>query len=165
MGQAAATICVDRFLEMLRSEAGLIGALRLLSPLAGPAIPDLLDRQILGSNVGYELLEKTVGAKYPSVHVYCDKVSNTMREKFRSFSGTVQLTAEIRVSQDRLEGIEDTLKQYTDAMTTVLDQNRGDWAPGVQFTGGYEISYQPVKHGGKNFLQTAKINLAVNVSM
>ncbi len=165
MGQAAASICVDRFLEIMRSETGLIGALRVLSPLTGLEIPDLTDRQILGSNVSYELLEKTVGAKYPSVHIYCDKVSNTLREKFRSFSGTVQLTAEVRVSQDRLEGIEDTLKQYTDALTSVLDHNRGDWAPGVQFTGGYEIAYQPVKHGGKNFLQTAKIGFAVNVSM
>ncbi len=165
MGQAAATICVNRFLEMLRAESGMLGALRLLSPGAGLDISELTDRQILGSNISYDLLEKTVGAKYPSVHIYCDKVSNTMREKFRSFSGTVQITAEVRVSQDRLDGIEETLKQYTDALTLVLDQNRGDWAPGVQFTGGYEISYQPVKHGGKNFLQTAKVSLAVNVSM
>ena len=162
MGRVVASICTGRFLEMLKAESGLSSALMEMSV---QEIPQVWDRQILSSNAGFELLEKSAGAKYPSVHVYCDKISNTMREKFRIFSGTVQLIAEVRVSQDRLENIEDILQQYIGALTLVLDQNRGDWAPGVQFTGGYEIAFQPVKHGGKNFLQTAKIGFALNVSM
>ena len=53
---------------------------------------------------------------------------------------------------------------YVDAVTDVLDSQRGCWAPGVMYTGGYEVSLNPLKHGGKNFLQTAKITFELEVS-
>lgn len=74
------------------------------------------------------------------------------------------MTAEVRVSQDRLEGVESQLQLYVDALTQVLDQGRGDLGDGVFYAGGYEVSYSPVKHGGRNFLQTAKVTFTVDIS-
>lgn len=115
-------------------------------------------------NVAPDLMEKTAGAQYPRLHLYTEKVSNSLREKFRTFSGTVRLAAEIRVSQDRFENLERSLLLYVDAVTDVLDSHRGCWSDGVLYTGGYEITLQPMKHGGKNFLQTAKITFELEVS-
>ncbi len=97
--------------------------------------------------------------KYPVVHVYSDRVRNLLTEKFRTFSGKVRTVAEVRVSQDRIEGMEEQLRLYVDAVTQVLDANRGSWGEGAFFTGGYEVSIDPVQHGGRNFLQIAKVSL------
>ncbi len=51
------------------------------------------------------------------------------------------------------------------AVTRVLDTNRGDWGGGILFGGSYEVTYGPVKHGGKNLLQTAKITFALEASL
>jgi hypothetical protein len=46
----------------------------------------------------------------------------------------------------------------------VLDSNRGSWGQGVFFTGGYEVSFDPVQHGGRNFLQVARVSFEVDLS-
>jgi hypothetical protein len=74
------------------------------------------------------------------------------------------MTIEVRVSQDRLEGIEAQSQMYLDAATQVLDQNRGDWGEGMFYAGGYEAAFGPVKHGGQNFIQVAKVTFDVGVS-
>ena len=72
--------------------------------------------------------------------------------------------AEVRVSQGRLEGIEQQLRLYVDAVTQVLDANRGDWGQGMFFTGGYEVKFDPVQYGGRNILQVAKVIFEVDLS-
>ena len=68
------------------------------------------------------------------------------------------------MSQDRLEGLEQRSQTLADAITDVLDQSRGTWGQGMFYSGGYELSFTPVKHGGKNFIQTVKISFDVDVS-
>jgi len=97
--------------------------------------------------------------------VYADRVQNLLTEKFRTFSGKVRTIVEIRVSQDRLEGLEETLRLYVEAVTQVLDVNRGSWGEGAFFTGGYDASIEPVRHGGRNFLQIAKVTFEVDISV
>ena len=104
------------------------------------------------------------GVKYPVVYVYSDRVRNVLTEKFRNFSGKVRTVTEVRVSQDRIEGIEDQLRLYVDAVTQVLDANRGNWGQGAFYTGGYEVTFDPVQHGGQNFLQVAKVSFEVDFS-
>ena len=77
---------------------------------------------------------------YPSLNVYCEKIANTLKEKFRSFSGSVQMTIEVRHSQDRLDGLQDALELYVDSVTQVLDAERGDWGSGMFYAGGYEVT-------------------------
>jgi hypothetical protein len=96
--------------------------------------------------------------------VYCTKVVNELREKFRTFSGDAQMTVEVRVSQDRLDQIETNLQAYTDAVTQVLDNSRGDWGDGMFFDGEYDVTFGGVKHGGRNFLQIAKISFVLEIS-
>ena len=120
--------------------------------------------QILAQNVSVELAERSTDVQYPSVSVYCEKIVNQLKEKFRNFSGIAVMTIEVRVSQDRLNGIEEQLQMYVDAATQVLDQNRGDWGEGMFFAGAYEATLGSVKHGGQNFIQVGKVSFEVGVS-
>ncbi len=160
----AGTLAANRFWELLTAETGLNSALRIIGQgdELGPA--DLVERQVLTQQIAADLEEKTAGARYPSFHIYCEQMSNTLREKFRTFSGTVRMAADVRVSQDRLESIDTLLHRYVDGLTFVLDNNRGDWGNGMHYGGGYDVTFLPVKHGGKNFLQSAKVTFTVNVS-
>lgn len=156
---------VDAFIHILKSDGGLALGLANVSQSANIELPALGDRQVKAQNIAFELEEKTIGAQYPSYHIYCEKLSNTLKEKFRVFSGTARMVTEVRVSQDRLDLIETQLHNYVDGVIEVLDANRGDWGGGMFYSGGYEVAYQPVKHGGKNFLQTAKVTFEVNMSV
>src|SRR3954471_16831633 len=71
-------------------------------------------------NAAAELVERSATVKYPLVSVYCEKVTNDLREKFCSFSGSVEMAIEVRHSQDRLEGMEEALERQTDAVTKAL---------------------------------------------
>jgi len=128
--------------------------------LAGP----LHAAQIRLQNVAADLAERGSMVKYPAVNVYCEQIVNQMTEKFRTFSGTVQMAIEIRHSQDRLEGLQAGLDLYADAMTAVLDTGRGDWGDGAFYGGGYKVAFGAVKQGGKNFIQVAKITFEIGVS-
>ncbi len=64
---------------------------------------------------------------------------NDLREKFRTFSGTVALAIDVRVSHDRSDAIGQALDVYVDAVTEVLDRARGEWRPGLYYPGGYEV--------------------------
>ena len=120
--------------------------------------------QVRTQNVSTDLAERTGSVKYPALYVYCEKVINDLTEKFRSFSGRVQMAIEIRHSQDRLEGLQDVLELYADATTQSLNASRGDWGDGMFYSGGYEVAFGAAKHGGKNFIQVAKVTFEIQVS-
>ena len=152
-------------IRLITGASGLNSSLGALTQtdraLAGP-----LDMaQVRAQNVAADLAERASKLKYPVVNVYCEKVTNRLTEKFRRFSGTVQMTIEIRHSQDRLEGLQDSLHLYTDAAAQVLAANRGDWGNGMFYAGGYEASFGAVKQGGKNFIQVAKVTFEIGVSI
>jgi hypothetical protein len=121
-------------------------------------------RTIRAQNASADISEKAGQAHYPALLVYCDKMSNTLKEKFRQFSGKAHMVVEVRHSQDGLETIEANLQSYVDAVCALLDDSRGDWGDGAFYTGGYDVVYEPVARGGKNFLQRAKVGFDVEVS-
>ena len=121
--------------------------------------------QVRAQNAAADLVERSSGTQYPAVNVYCEKIVNNLTEKFRTFSGTAQMAIEMRHSQDRLEGLQDRLELYTDAVMQMLDAARGDWGDGMFFAGAYQVAFGAVKQGGKNFVQTAKITFEIGVSM
>jgi hypothetical protein len=155
----------NRVAELLKSTKGLTSSVHQAALSARVQLSEIAPGQVFAQNVAFDVTERTGGAKYPAVHVYCEKVSNEMREKFRTFSGRVRMVVEIRVSQDRLEGLESQLHGYADAVTRVLDGNRGDWGSGMYYAGGYEINFGAVKKGGKNHIQTAKVQFDVEGSL
>jgi hypothetical protein len=150
---------------MLAASDGLPASVAAVAEAANESLPPIGAAQIVAQNVAAELVERSNVVRYPSVHVYCERLSNTLREKFRTFSGKAHLAMEVRWSQDRLEGLERQVQLYVDAVTRVLDQRRGDWGSGLFYGGGYEVIFGAVKRGGKSYLQTAKITLEVDVSI
>ena len=154
----------NKLAGLLRSKNGVPAALTALLSEEEFTLPPVTPQQIICQNVAPELSERSAGSKYPIICVYCSKLANELREKFRSFSGDAQMVIEARVSQDRLDELEMHLHAYADAITQVLDDNRGDWGDGVFYAGGYEVSFGSVKPGGRNFIQIAKVTLDLEIS-
>jgi hypothetical protein len=159
------SLATSALTKHLNGEAGLpekVGQLVLTSALQ---IPQISPSDILERHVAADVAEKTSGVRYPVVYVYCEKVVNDLREKFRTFSGTAELSVDIRVSHEHMDDLQGLLQAYVEAVTDVLDKRRGQWAKGVFYSGGYEIHFGPIKRGGRNFIQSAKVDLTVNVSV
>lgn len=161
VGKAA----TNRIVEMLTAPTGLPFTVAALSEYEEVELAQISAENVAAQNVSFELAERGAGVKYPVFYVYCEGVANLLKEKFRTFSGKVYMAVEVRVSLDRLEGLGRELELYTSGVTDVLDSHRGQWAPGMFYTGGYKVEFGPVKRGGKNLLQTAKILFEVEVSL
>src|SRR5258708_4675843 len=159
------TRATTRLFQFLLTPAGLSENLAAVAELNGINLAEIGAKQVYTQNVVQELLERAVDVKYPLVLLYCEKIGNDLREKFRTFSGKAHMAIEVRVSQDRIEGLEKLLEIYVDTVTRILDQNRGDWGHGMFYTGGYEAVFAEMKHGGRNFIQTGKIRFEVLVSI
>jgi cell division protein ZapA (FtsZ GTPase activity inhibitor) len=119
---------------------------------------------IVALNASADISEKTGYVQYPALLVYCDKLSNTLKEKFRQFSGTAHVVVEVRHSQDDLDGMGSCVDVYVDAVCALLDNSRGDLGSGYFYSGGYDVIYETVARGGRNFLQRAKVGFDVEVS-
>ncbi len=158
----AASIAAGKVVAMLTDSVAGVGP--VLAEIAADAGVELAAISAIAQNAPVALMEKSSAVKYPVVLVYSDRVQNLLTEKFRNFSGKVRTVAEVRASQDRIEGLEERVRLYVDAVTQVLDANRGDWGQGMFFTGGYEVKFDPVQHGGRNVLQVAKVIFEVDLS-
>ena len=160
-----ASVAAQKMVEFLSANGnGVNSAVGQLANDTGITLVPLSPASIVNENVPPALIEKARPLKYPSMHVYTDRIRNLLTEKFRTFSGKVRTVTEVRVSQDRIEGIENQLRLYVDAVTQVLDAKRGSWGQGAFYTGGYEVSFDPVQHGGLNFLQVARVSFEVDFS-
>jgi len=122
-------------------------------------------RSFLGMNVSPELLEKANQAQYPAVMVYCERLNNTLGEKFRTFAGQARVTVEIRNSEDRIEGVNSGSSLYADLICELLEKAGGPWSDFCWFDGRYEVTFQAVKAGGKQFVQSTKVTFEVDVSI
>lgn len=121
-------------------------------------------RSVSALHAGVEISEKSGHNHYPLLLVYCDKMTNSLKEKFRRFSGKAHLVIEVRHSEDRLDYLDAGTQVYVDAVCALLDESRGDWGGGAFYTGGYDVSYEPITRGGKNFLQRSKVGFEVEIS-
>ena len=159
------SVTTTKLAGLLTAATGLPASVAAIAAGASIQIPEITPSQIVAQNVAADIAEISLVTKYPAVHVYCEKATNQLKEKFRTFSGQAQMVVETRVSQDQLQNLETQMQLYVEAVTSVLDANRGDWGGGMFYGGGYEVSYGQVKHGGRNLLQIAKISFVVEVSM
>lgn len=123
------------------------------------------EAQVRMQNVAADIAEQSEVVRYPVLLVYCDKVVNNLKEKFRTFSGTVQMAIEVRHSSDRLEGLGEQVEAMADAVTGTLTASRGDWGNGMFYSGGYQVAYAAAKRGGKNFMQAAKVTFEIGASI
>lgn len=159
-----ATIAIKTLETLLRAPTGLATGLAAVRARTGTSLAPLQDNQLVGLQIAAEIADKSGCIQYPTFFIYCERLNNTLREKFRSFSGTATLTIEVRVTHDRIETISGALQHYVDGLTETLDSLRGDWGEGQFYTGGYQITFGPVKTGGKNFLQVAKATFDLQIS-
>lgn len=152
-------------MDILTAAGGVKGqiALRLQEgPLRFEEVPY---PRIAEHHAAVDVTDKAQGNKYPQILVYCERVHNLQTEKFRRFSGRVDAVIEVRHSQDRLEELEQWTHLYAEAVTAVLEGCRGEWRPGVYYCGKYEVKYEAVKHGGRNFVKTVRVMLPVDVNI
>jgi hypothetical protein len=157
IGSAASSLVIHRL-------TGSSGVNVNLASLAH-GLPPLDAAQIRTGNIAADLADRSDIVRYPSANVYCEKIVNSQVEKFRTFSGTIQMTIDLRHSEDRVDKVQSHLELYADAVMGVLDVSSGDWGGGMYYGGGYQVAFTPIKHGGKNFIQTAKITFEIGVSI
>jgi hypothetical protein len=90
--------------------------------------------QIRSQNAAADLAERSEPMVYPTVNVYCEKIVNNMAEKFRRFSGTVQMAVEVRHSQDRLSGLQEALEASVDSVMNYLQTAKVTFEIGVSIS-------------------------------
>jgi hypothetical protein len=132
---------------------------------ADPTLTPLAVKTVAAQNVSVDIADQAGHAQYPSILVYCDKLSNALTEKYRSFSGQARMNAEVRHSEDTLDRVQKNLQTTVDAVCALLENSRGDWGSGAFYVGGYDVTYDPVVRGGKNYLQRAKVTFELEVSI
>lgn len=143
---------------------GLPASIAMLRESPEQADASLEERQLGSLQAPPELHDRVGKASQPTYQVYVERVRNKMTEKFRKFSGKVDVVVEVRVSQDRLEGLTERVQFFADAVTDVVERNRGCVEEGVYLPGTYEVSFEPVKKGGLNVMQTARVKCELEVS-
>ncbi len=151
--------------ELLKHPLGLPAAIAGIAERERVELGSVEESQIVTQNVASEIAERSVGVKYPAIYVYCEGFANLKKEKFRKFSGKAFMVIEVRVSDDRLEETVRQLQYYVEAVTDVLERNCGEWSPGIYYTGGYKAELGTLRHGGKYFVQGAKIRFDLEISV
>jgi len=160
-----ATTATAAMTELLSGQTGVHYRLaQRLVESDGP-LSELVSPLIRTGHLSVEMADKAQGAAYPQLFVYCERIQNLLREKFSPFSGTVHVAVEVRHSQDRLERLQERAQLYTEAILDVLESCRGEWRPGYCFGGRYEVKFEPVRHGGKNFVQIVRITVPLEVNI
>lgn len=151
--------------DLLGSQTGV--GLILAQRAAGerPGQPAYAIGRISMGHYALDLGDKSQGGRFPQMLVYCERIQNSLRQKFQRFSGTVDLVIEVRNSSDRIENMEQETQIYAEAVMDLLEQSRGEWRDGFYYSGQYEVQFEPVKAGGRNFSQTAKIRLPLEVNL
>ncbi|MBC8167107.1 MAG: hypothetical protein H7Y20_14715 [Bryobacteraceae bacterium] len=158
-----ASFAISQLATILRGDDGVNAAYAALVTDQSSTPPALAE--ILELYAPPDLTEKASSIRYPVIHIYCDRIVNSLKEKFRTFSGTADLNIDVRVSHDHLNELGSQLQFYLQGITDVLDRKRGHWADGMFYTGGYEILFSPVKRGGRNYLQSARVSLEVHINL
>jgi hypothetical protein len=151
--------------RIIAPDVGVNANLAVLTQDASVSVPLLDPAQVRSGNISPDLAERSDTVQYPAANIYCEKLVNSQIEKFRTFSGAVQMAIDFRHSEDRLNHLQSNLETYADAIMGVLAASLGDWGGGMYYAGVYQVAFGPVKHGGRNFIQTAKITFEIGVSI
>lgn len=144
--------------SILSGETGLAWALSENEPVLGGGKVG----EIRVENVALDVAEKSP-VRYPSFAVYCDKFTNTQREKFSAVSGTLSLVVEVRSSGNSIATVSEQTTVCVEAVMKVLDCHKGLWAEGIQYCGGYDVTFQQIKRGGTQLIQVTRIAVPLQI--
>ena len=157
-----ASLCLaalDKLREFVLASDGTNPTLAAIGARDMVHLPALMDQNVLIQNVPAKLADENNATVYPAVYLYCDRMENALIEKFTKFSGPIFLIADVRVSGERIEGLDKDLARYVEAVRAVLGANQGQWTDNLAYSGAYNVRFREVELGGRNFIQTAQIEV------
>lgn len=161
----ASSVALTAIADLLRGQMGVTKQLGELRARLQSDWAELPDPAMLVLHAGVELEDRANGTKYPQILIHCSKTKNLLTEKFRKFSGVVEVAVEIRVSHDRLSEVDRLTQIYTGAVAAILEDCRGELGECVFFGGRYEIEFGAAKKGGRHFVQITKVHVPVEVAL
>lgn len=128
-------------------------------------VPAITSSQVVLSSANADTADMNLELSYPRVCIYSSAVKNSKIERFRSFSGSVSVTAEVFASGNLVSDTDQWIHFYVEGLTQLLRQNIGDWSNGLFFSGIYDVQLQTPKTGGFGYVQSAKVTCSINVSL
>lgn len=155
---------LERIAGVLEGEDGLRDSLEQLREPYGLEEEHGWPAEVKVLKAAPEHLEKALGSRYPAVILFCERIRSRPTERLRRFSGEAQVGVEVRVTQDRLEGITDRLHYYSDAVRDALERSQGCIGPGLYLSGETAVQVDAVKKGGSHFLQSSRIFCTVIIN-
>ena len=119
------------------------------------------EKSVLLENIPADLADQNRSVIYPAVYLYSARMENVLRQKFNGFSGPIRFVADVRCTRERYDGLERELATYVEAVTAALAANTGSWGANLVYSGAYTVKFEAVKLGGRNFIQSAKVEVEV----
>src|SRR5207245_4283644 len=80
-----ANTAATKILAALTAPTGLNSGIAALAQTANVSLGPISNAQLFTGQISSDIAEKAGDVKYTAVYVYCDKITNTLKEKFRSF--------------------------------------------------------------------------------
>ena len=163
--QPLTLLAAKKLLQRLSTGGALEQQIMQIAMGLDVAIPPITAGQIVLSSAAPDLADKNMQMAYPRVCIYSSTSRNTQIEKFRSFSGSVSIVAEIWASANLISQADEWIHFYVEGVAEILQLNSGDWGDGMFYSGAYEVQFQPPKAGGLGFVQSAKLTFSLNLSV
>ncbi len=159
-----ANLCLAALEELrgfLLASDGINAALAEIAGRDQVELRILMEENVSIQNVPADLADQNVPVFYPALYLFCERMDNRLQEKFTRFSGAIFLVAEVRVSGERFTELGQQLTRYVEATTTVLGEHIGQWTEHLAYVGMFEVRFDEIRLGGRNFLQTARVEIAL----
>ena len=150
--------------DLLTDGDSLQQRLNALAASCSLNMPPLTSAQVSLTSASAQIGDRDIQFAYPRICLYTLIAKNTQAEKFRTFSGSVSVIAEVWASSALVGDVDRWIHFYSGALTDILGQNLGDWQDGVFFGGSYDVQFQPPTVGGFGYVQSAKVICNFNVS-
>jgi hypothetical protein len=147
----------QKLADLLTNSNNLQQRISTLAAACGVTIPPIPSTQVLLTSASAQIGDRDVQLTYPRVCLYTLLTKNAQTEKFRTFSGSVSVIAEVWASSSLINDADHWIHFYSGALTDILRENIGDWEDGVFFGGAYDVQFQAPAVGGFGYVQSAKV--------
>jgi hypothetical protein len=158
-------LATQKLLNLLVNNDALTSAVSVLASQANVVVPPLVSSQVILNSASNDIADKEILLTYPRVCLYSSQIKNAQREKFRSFSGSIAVVAEVWASGNLIGDSDQWIHFYVEGLTSIMRANIGDWGDGFSFSGIYDVQLQPPKVGGFGYTELAKLTCSLDVSL
>ena len=158
-------LAAQKLQNLLISDDALTSAISVMASQTGTVVPLLPSSQVVLNSASHEIADREILLSYPRLCLYSSQIKNAQREKFRSFSGSIVVTAEVWASGNLIGEADQWIHFYVEGLTSILRANIGDWGDGFSFSGIYDVQLQAPKTGGFGYMELAKLTCSLDVSL